>query len=101
MLKSVRILFAIAAYYDYEIWQMDVKTAFLNENLIEDVYMTQPEGFVNPRNSHKVCKLQRSIYGLKQASESWNLHLMKQSKSLILSRMTMNLVFTRKLVGAQ
>ena len=52
---------------------MDVKTAFLNGNLLEDVYMTQPEGFVNPENSRKVCKLQRSIYGLKQASWSWNL----------------------------
>ena len=51
MLKSIRILLAIAAYYDYEIWQMDVKTAFLNINLIEDVYMTQPECFVNPKNS--------------------------------------------------
>ena len=58
VLKSIRILLTIAAYYDYEIWQMDVKTAFLNGNLLEDVYMTQPEGFVNPR---KVCKLQRSI----------------------------------------
>ena len=45
----------------------------MNGNLIEDVYMTQPEGFVNLENSHKVCKLQRSIYGLKQASRSWNL----------------------------
>ena len=52
---------------------MDVKTAFLNGNLLEDVYMTQPEGFVDPKNSGKVCKLQRSIYGLKQASQSWNL----------------------------
>ena len=74
MLKSIRILLAIAAYYDYEIWQMDVKTAFLNGNLLEDVYMTQPEGFVNPKNSRKVYKLQRSIYGLKQASRSWNLY---------------------------
>ena len=73
MLKSIRILLAIAAYYDYEIWQMDVKTAFLNENLLEDVYMTQPEGFVDPKNPNKVCKLQRSIYGLKKASRSWNL----------------------------
>ena len=48
MLKSVRILLAIAAYHDYEIWQMDVKTAFLNGNLLEDVYMTQPEGFDIP-----------------------------------------------------
>ena len=74
MLKSVRILLAIAAYYDYEIWQMDVKTAFLNGHLSEDVYMTQPEGFVDPKNAGKICKLQRSIYGLKQASRSWNIH---------------------------
>ncbi|KAK2352400.1 secreted RxLR effector protein [Trifolium repens] len=73
MLKSVRILLAIAAYHDYEIWQMDVKTAFLNGNLLEDVYMTQPEGFDIPNEAHKICKLQRSIYGLKQASRSWNL----------------------------
>src|SRR3954454_11984294 len=73
MLKSVRILLAIAAYFDYETWQMDVKTAFLNGKLTEDVYMTQPEGSVDPANADKVCKLQRSIYGLKQASRSWNL----------------------------
>ena len=73
MLKSIRILIAIAAYHDYEIWQMDVKIVFLNGNLLEDVYMTQPEGFVQPKNSGKVCKLQRSIYGLKHASRSWNL----------------------------
>lgn len=73
MVKSIRILLAIAAFYDYEIWQMDVKTAFLNGNLLEDVYMTQPEGFVTPKDAGKVCKLQRSIYGLKQASRSWNL----------------------------
>ena len=47
---------------------MDVKTAFLNGSLEEDVYMTQPEGLVNPKDAGKVCKLRRSIYGLKQAS---------------------------------
>ncbi|KAK8978738.1 hypothetical protein V6N11_001744 [Hibiscus sabdariffa] len=73
MFKSIRILLAIVAFQDYEIWQMDVKTAFLNGKLEEDMYMTQPEGFVNPENAGKVCKLQRSIYGLKQASRSWNL----------------------------
>ena len=52
---------------------MDVKTAFLNGNLTEDVYMMQPEGFVDPKNVVKVCKLQKSIYGLKQASRSWNI----------------------------
>ncbi|KAK8538777.1 hypothetical protein V6N12_034485 [Hibiscus sabdariffa] len=73
MFKSIRILLAVAAFHDYEIWQMDVKTAFLNGKLEEDVYMTQPEGFVTPENVGNVCKLQRSIYGLKHASQSWNL----------------------------
>jgi hypothetical protein len=73
MLKSIRIILAITAYFDYEIWQMDVKIAFLNGKLTEDVYMTQPKGFVDPTNAEKVCKLQKSIYGLKQASRSWNL----------------------------
>ncbi|GKG11011.1 retrotransposon protein, putative, ty1-copia subclass, partial [Tanacetum coccineum] len=62
-IRAIRVLISIAAYYDYEIWQMDVKTAFLNGYLNEDIYMVQPEGFV---------ELQRSIYGLKQASRSWN-----------------------------
>ena len=71
MLKSVRIMLAIAAFY--EIWQMDVKTAFLNGFLKEELYMMQPEGFVNPKGANKICKLQRSIYGLVQASRSWNI----------------------------
>ncbi|KAL8115939.1 hypothetical protein AgCh_022437 [Apium graveolens] len=73
MVKSIRILLAIAAFHDYEIWQMDVKTAFLNGSLEADVYMTQPEGFVDPRNAGKVCKLRRSIYGLKKSSRRWNI----------------------------
>src|SRR3954452_22220588 len=52
---------------------MDVKTAFLNGNIDEELYMVQPEGFADPKDAGKVCKLQRSIYGLKQASRSWNL----------------------------
>ncbi|GJT73118.1 retrotransposon protein, putative, ty1-copia subclass [Tanacetum coccineum] len=71
-IRAIRILIAIAAYYDYEIWQMDVKTAFLNEHLSEEVYMKQPEGFVDPKYPNHVCKLKRSIYGLKQASRQWN-----------------------------
>ena len=52
---------------------MDVKTVFFNGNLLEDVYMTQPEGFTSV-NKNEVCKIQRSIFGLKQASRSWNIH---------------------------
>ncbi len=65
-------MLAIAAFFDYEICQMDVKRAFLNGFLKEELYMMQPEGFVNPQNANKVCNLQRSIYGLVQASRSWN-----------------------------
>ncbi|GJS65670.1 putative RNA-directed DNA polymerase [Tanacetum coccineum] len=72
-IKSIRIMLAIAAFHDYEIWQMDVKTAFLNGKLTEDVFMAQPEGFKNAKYPKRVCKLQKVIYGLKQASHSWNL----------------------------
>ena len=71
MLKSVRIMLAIATFY--EIWQMDVKIAFLNGCLKEELYMMQQEGFVNPKGANKVCKLQRSIYGMVQASRSCNI----------------------------
>ncbi|GJS13664.1 putative RNA-directed DNA polymerase [Tanacetum coccineum] len=71
-IRAIRILIAIVAFYDYEIWKMDVKSAFLNGYLDEDIYMVQPEGFVDPNHHRKVCKLQRSIYGLKQTSRSWN-----------------------------
>ena len=73
MLKSIRILLSIAAALDYEIWQMDVKTAFLNGNLDERIYMQQPEGFIQDGQEEKVCQLHKSIYGLKQASRSWNI----------------------------
>ncbi|GJW91612.1 retrotransposon protein, putative, ty1-copia subclass [Tanacetum coccineum] len=72
-IKSFRIMLAIAAFHDYEIWQMDVNTAFLNEKLTNDVFMAQPEGFENAKYPKRVCKLQKAIYGLKQASRSWNL----------------------------
>ena len=73
LVKSIRILLSIAASLDYEIWKMDVKTGFLNGYLDESIYMMQPEGFIVEGQEQKVCKLLRSIYGLKQASRSWNL----------------------------
>ncbi|GKC46675.1 retrotransposon protein, putative, ty1-copia subclass [Tanacetum coccineum] len=71
-IRAIRILISITTFYDYEIWKMDVKTAFLNGYLDEGIYMVQSEGLVDPKHPKKVCKLQRSIYGLKQASRSWN-----------------------------
>nr|GEW28005.1 hypothetical protein [Tanacetum cinerariifolium] len=81
-IRAIRILISIAAFYDYEIWQMNVKTAFLNGYLNEDIYMVQPEVFVDPKNPRKVCKLQISIYGLKQVSRSWNKRFDEEIKNL-------------------
>ncbi|KAL0320182.1 UNVERIFIED_CONTAM: hypothetical protein Sradi_5279700 [Sesamum radiatum] len=70
--NSIRILLAIAAWYDYEIWQMDVKTVFLNGFVEEEIFMDWPEGFTSIGEEQKVRRLESSIYGLKQASRSWN-----------------------------
>ena len=58
-----------------------LKTAFLNGYLKEELYMMQPGGFVDPKNANKVCKLQRSIYGLVQASQSWNIRFDEMIKA--------------------
>ena len=59
---------------------MDIKIAFLNGFIEEELYMIQPEGFVNPKGANKICKLQRSIYGLVQASRSRNIRFDKLIK---------------------
>lgn len=71
-ITSIRVLIAIAALHNLEIHQMDVKTAFLNGELEEEIYMEQPEGFVAPGQERKVCKLVKSLYGLKQAPKQWH-----------------------------
>ena len=68
---SIRIISALMAYYDLELHQMDVKIAFLNGHLEEEIYMLQPKGFGEKGKENMVCKLNRSIYGLKQASRQW------------------------------
>ena len=63
-----RIIIALVAHFDMELHQMDVKTTFLNGDLEEEVYMKQPERFITNGNDYIVCKLKKSICGLKQAS---------------------------------
>ena len=71
---------ALVAHFDLHLHQMDVKTAFLNGDLEEDIYMVQPEGFVQEGGKSLVCKLCKSIYGLKQASRQWYLKFNKVVK---------------------
>eukprot|EP00253_Pinus_taeda_P012520 PITA_12520 len=68
---TIRTLFALAAHNGWKVHQMDVKTAFLNGDLKENVFMSQPEGFAMEGHEHKVCKLVKSLYGLKQALRAW------------------------------
>ena len=69
---SMRVILALTTHFDLELHQMDVKTAFLNGDLEEDIYMAQPPGFFERGKESLVCKLNKSIYGLKQASRQWN-----------------------------
>ncbi|GKA93173.1 retrovirus-related pol polyprotein from transposon TNT 1-94 [Tanacetum coccineum] len=71
-ITSIRMIIAIAALRNLEIHQMDVKTAFLNGDLEEEIYMNQPEGFIAPGQEGKVCRLVKSLYGLKQAPKQWH-----------------------------
>ncbi|KAD4179829.1 hypothetical protein E3N88_28420 [Mikania micrantha] len=71
-ITSIRLVLAIAALRNLEVHQMDVKTAFLNGDLEEEIYMEQPEGFSAPGQEGKVCKLVKSLYSLKQAPKQWH-----------------------------
>lgn len=68
---SIRLVLAIAAAFDLEMVQLDIKTAFLYGALKETIYMRQSEGYVIPGREEEVCRLQRPIYGLKQSSNCW------------------------------
>ena len=66
-MNTIRTILFIASSYKWEIHQMDVKSAFLNGDLDEEIYMQQPPSFINVESSNLICKLHKSLYGLKQA----------------------------------
>ena len=69
---SIRFMLSAVMHFDMELQQMDVKTAFLHGNLDEFIVMEQPEGFVDKQYPNKVCRLKRSLYGLKHSPRQWN-----------------------------
>ncbi|GKD33055.1 ribonuclease H-like domain, reverse transcriptase, RNA-dependent DNA polymerase [Tanacetum coccineum] len=81
-IETVRLILALAAYHGWQVHHLDVKSAFLHGDLKEEVYVTQPEGFVQQGNSGKVYKLTKALYGLRQAPRAWNVKLDQTLKSL-------------------
>ena len=69
--SSIHILLALVAQYELDLGQLDVKTAFLHGDLDEEIYMSQPTGFMTAGKEDMVCKLKKSLYGLKQSPRQW------------------------------
>ena len=81
-MESLRALMALAVQNGLKLHQVDVTTAFLNGELEEEVYMRQASGFITDGEEHLVCKLKKSIYGLKQSPRCWNIALDSQLKDM-------------------
>ena len=73
--ETIRLIIALAASNGWEVHHLDVKTAFLHGELKEDVFVVQPEGFIIEGQEHKVYKLKKALYGLRQAPRTWNIKL--------------------------
>jgi len=70
-LNTIKMLISLATKHKWQLHQLDVKSAFLNGELKEEIYLVQPPGFVKKGQEHLVCKLNKALYGLKQAPRSW------------------------------
>jgi hypothetical protein len=70
-LEAIRFLLAFVSHHDFKLYQMDVKSAFLNGPLFKEVYVEQPPGFEDSKHPNHVYKLRKALYGLKQAPRAW------------------------------
>lgn len=98
-LDSVRALIAVAAHEGWAVHHLDVKSAFLNGDLVEEVYVTQPPGFAVAGHERQVLKLNKALYGLRQAPRAWNMKLDHTLGNLGFTRCTRNMGFTRAAKG--
>ncbi|GJW86738.1 retrovirus-related pol polyprotein from transposon TNT 1-94 [Tanacetum coccineum] len=85
-LEAIRIFLAFAAHMNMVVYQMDVKTAFLNGNLREEVYVSQPDGFVDLDKPNYVYKLKKALYGLKQAPREWYDNISPKSQRILINQ---------------
>jgi len=76
-MEAMRMFLAFAVHKDFKVYQMDVKSTFLNGDLEEEVYIEQPDGFQLSEDLHIVCRLKKVLYGLKQAPRAWYARLDK------------------------
>ena len=81
-MKALRMFLAYAANKNFKVYQMDVKSAFLNGELEEEVYIEQPKGFPLTTKKDMVCKLKKALYGLNQAPRTWYARLDNAWKNL-------------------
>ncbi|GJS59765.1 ribonuclease H-like domain, reverse transcriptase, RNA-dependent DNA polymerase [Tanacetum coccineum] len=96
-METIRLLLAIAANNKWEVHHLDVKSAFLHGDLKEEVYVTQPEGFIKKQDQGKVYRLIKALYGLKQAPRAWNIKLDNTLKSLDFKKCALEqAIYTKK-----
>lgn len=101
MQATFRVLLAIAGQRKMIVRHLDVKTAYLYGNLSEEIYMRQPPGFIDHRNSTKVCRLRKSIYGLKQAARVWHQTITAILLELGFSQCKSDSCLYKKLIGTE
>nr|GEW66990.1 hypothetical protein [Tanacetum cinerariifolium] len=94
-IKAIRILIYIAAFYDYEMWKMDIKNDFLNVYIVEDIYMVQPEGFVDPIILEKYASFKDSFMVVSKHQEAGIKDLMRKSNGFVLLKILMTMCISK------